>query len=94
MTLRISPDVLAKIGGRGITRREVEQCFMNVEYGYCEDTRSEHLTNPITKWFVAETDKGRTLKIMFVQEKDGIDLKSAYEATQEVCRIYKKYAKD
>jgi hypothetical protein len=95
--IRISEDVLKKIAAqtpeRNITPLEVEQCFMNVEHGYCEDTRAQHLTNPLTKWFVADTDRGRTLKIMFVPGPDGVDLKSAYEATEEICRIYKKYAK-
>jgi hypothetical protein len=92
MKIRISDDVAKKITDRNITPLEVEQCFLNVEYGYCEDTRAKHLTNPTTKWFVAKTDKDRTLKIMFVPEKDGVDLKSAYEATENICRIYKKYA--
>lgn len=61
--------------------------------GLCDDTRAHHLTDPITKWFVAETDKGRTLKIMYVSTTSGVDLKSAYEATAEICRIYEKYAK-
>lgn len=92
MNIRISEEVLKKITARNITRTEVEQCFMNVEYGYCEDARAQHLTNPLTKWFVADTDRGRRLKIMFVPEKGGIDLKSAYEATEDVYRIYRKYA--
>ncbi len=92
MNVRISPNILQKINDRKISRLEVEQCFQNVEFGYLEDTRAEHLTDPITRWFVAETDKGRTLKIMFVPEKDGVSLKSAYEAKPDVIRIYQKYA--
>jgi hypothetical protein len=92
MKIRISEDVLKKITDRNISRLEIEQCFLNVEDGYCEDDRAIHKTNPPTKWFVAPTDKDRILKIMFVPEKDGVDLKSAYEATDNVCRIYKKFA--
>lgn len=94
MTIRISDDVLNKIAGRNITPKDVNQCFLNRELGLCEDTRAEHLTDPITRWFVAETDKGRTLKIMYVPGKDGVDLKSAYDATDAIIRIYKKYAAD
>jgi hypothetical protein len=94
MMFRISPDVLDKITKRGIRVIEVEQCFLNREGGLCEDTRAQHLTDPLTKWFVAQTDKGRDLKIMYVPTLDGaVDLKSAYEATPEICRIYNKYAK-
>lgn len=90
--MRFSDKIKQKLADRNISRLELEQCFMNIEGGYLEDVRAEHKTNPTTKWFVAETDKGRRLKIMFVPEKDGIDIKSAYEATEEICRIYNKYA--
>lgn len=93
MPIRISQNVLDKIGERMITAAEIEQCFMNREGGLCVDTRAHHLTDPLTNWFVAKTDQNRVLKIMFVPVKDGVELKSAYEATVEICRIYNKYAK-
>ena len=92
--MRISPDVLDKIAGRGIRPLDVEQCFNNRDGGLCEDIRAEHHTNPTTQWFVAETDKGRLLKIIFIPYESGPELKSAYDATPEICRIYGKYAKD
>jgi hypothetical protein len=90
--IRISDDVLKKIAERNIGPADIAQCFQNRELGYCDDTRAKHLTNPLTKWFVAPTDRDRALKIMFVPEKDGVDLKSAYDATDEIRRIYTKYA--
>jgi hypothetical protein len=93
MAIRISPDVLDKITKRNIRVIEIEQCFLNRTGGLCEDTRAHHLTDPITQWFVAETDKGRNIKIMYVSTANGVDLKSAYEATAEIDRIYQKYAK-
>jgi hypothetical protein len=92
VNIRISDDVLKKIAERNIVPTDIAQCFQNREFGYCDDSRAKHLTNPITKWFVAPTDRGRVLKIMFVPDKGGVDLKSAYDATDEICRIYKKYA--
>jgi hypothetical protein len=93
LTIRINKDILAKIAERKISLADVEQCFMNREGGLCLDTRAEHLTDPVTRWFVAKTDKDRALKIMYVPIKDGAELKSAYDATEEVCRIYNKFAK-
>lgn len=93
MAVRISPDVLEKITQRNIRVIEIDQCFLNRDGGLCDELRPEHLTNPITQWFVAETDKGRILKIMYVPTPEGVDLKSAYEATAEIIRIYEKYAK-
>ncbi len=50
----------------GVTRREVEQCFDNALYDSVEDTRARHKTKPPTLWFIAETNKGRLLKIAYV----------------------------
>lgn len=91
MTIRASKEILTKIAERGISMKEVSQCFQNVEHGYLEDGRPEHATKPPTKWFVAETDTGKLLKIMFVPRTDGVDLKSAYLATDNIDRIYKKF---
>lgn len=97
MGLIISPAILKKIGSVDhgeITEKEVLECFLNHCGGYCYDKRPEHLDskgNP-TPWFVAETNHGRCLKIMFVREDGNIYLKSAYPATQQVQAIFKKYA--
>ena len=90
--IRLSEKIKQKLADRNISPLEVEQCFSNLEGSYLDDTRAEHKTNPTTKWFVAETDKGRLLKIMFVPGKDGVDIKSAYDANEVVCRMYFKNA--
>lgn len=98
MALIIPPQILAKIGGDdhgNVTQKEVEECFANHCGGYCLDRRPQHLDsngNP-SPWFVAETNHRRILKITFVREHGNIYLKSAYPATDEVQRIFDKYAK-
>lgn len=95
MPLIISEDVRKKIAADdhgGLTVEEVEQCFQNHCGPYCTDSREDHRTNPPTQWFVAETNRRRRLKIMFVREGSDIYLKSAYPASDEVTRIFKKYA--
>jgi hypothetical protein len=63
----ISPVIMEKLEKKhGVTRREIEQCFENRKGGYLEDTREEHKTDPATLWFVAPTNCGRKLKIIFV----------------------------
>lgn len=69
---------------------EVEECFYNREGEFYEDNRDQHKTDPPTQWFVAETDRGRKLKIIFVKSEDGIRIKSAYDANQAICKLYKK----
>ncbi len=63
----------------GVTRREVEQCFDNALYDSVEDTRARHKTKPPTLWFIAETNKGRALKIAYVPYGESIYIKTAYE---------------
>jgi hypothetical protein len=44
-------------------------------------------------WFIAETDYGRKLKVVFMQKPDGcVLIKTAYEANKKELRIYAKFA--
>ena len=63
-------------------------------YGLLEDTRENNKTQPPTRWFIAETDHGRLLKVVFVRRDDGyIYLKTAYEPNEVEVNIYEKYAR-
>jgi hypothetical protein len=86
-----SQSIEQKLASRGICQKEIVECFENRDGGLCIDTREEHATTPPTHWFVAETNRLRKLKIMYVLSEDTVYLKSAYEATPEICRIYNKY---
>lgn len=96
MALNISLSVRAKLAqpSHNVTEEEIEQCFANRCGRTCEDSRPEHRTPIPTVWFVAETDYGRRLKIVFIHDRDSgtIDIKSAYQATDEITRIFNKYA--
>ena len=95
MALVISNLIRQKILQKhGISENEVIQCFASREGGFLEDTRENHKTNPPTKWFIAETDYGRKLKVVFMQSVDGKDIhiKTAYLANEEEKCIYEKYA--
>ena len=77
----------------GVTMNEVEQCFLNRFGKNLQDTRTDHQTNPPTLWFIAETNRQRKLKIVFVLELDNlITLKTAYEPNTIEIDIYNKYA--
>jgi len=51
---------------------------------------TEHETEPPTRWFVAETDYGRKLKVVFIQAGKRVIIKSAYQPSQSVIRLYNK----
>lgn len=91
--LIISPSVLEKLKDKhGVIPREVEQCFENCDGEHLEDPREEHLTDPPTKWFVAETNQGRRLKVIFINRNGTIFLKSAYEANATAIELYESLA--
>lgn len=92
--LVISPAIRAKLSTKHrVEEHEVIECFLNREGGYLQDTREEHLTDPPTDWFVAETNAGRLLKVMFILRDGNIVIKSAYDANDAVSKIYDKLAK-
>lgn len=77
-----------------VTELEIVQSFANRERTFATDSRPEHQTSIPTQWFVAETDTGRKLKVIFIYDTEAgiVDIKSAYAATAEVERIYLKYS--
>jgi uncharacterized DUF497 family protein len=93
MGLRVSPRVGEKLAQKhGVSVGEVLECFANRCGAALKDTRAEHRTDPPSLWFVAETDRGRTLKVVFMVMPDGeFEIKTAYPANPEEIRIYKKY---
>lgn len=88
--MKISEKTLRKLLDKhNVTDEEVLQCFLNREGSFLIDDREDHTTNPPTFWFVAETDKRRMLKVVFVGYPDGtMEIKTAYPANQTELRIY------
>jgi hypothetical protein len=74
-----------------VSVREVEQCFENRSGGVLTDTRERHKTNPPTLWFIAKTNSNRDLKIVYINDKGNIYLKSAFDPDAEEQRIYLKF---
>lgn len=92
--LRISEAVLEKLKAKhNVTRREVEQCFENKCGLLLMDDREEHRTDPPTLWFVAPTNAGRLLKIIFIFRDGLVHLRSAYDASAEIQRLYETQAR-
>ena len=93
MTLKYSSAVKQKLAEKhGVSLEEVQQCFANREGGLLEDIREDHKTDPPSQWFIAETDYGRRLKVVFILKNGEILLKTAYGPNQKEDTIYRKYA--
>lgn len=95
MALNLTSDAVIKklTEIHNVTSDEVEQCFYNRLKGLLEDTGEQHKTDPATMWFIAETDEGRSLKVVFIElPSETYEIKTAYEPNADEVRIYEKYA--
>lgn len=94
MKLLISPKIARKLAGKvpPVTEGEIIQCFSNRQGKFLEDTREDHQSNPPTQWFIAETDYGVCLKVVFVYYPGkGVAIRTAYSPNEAEIRIYEKY---
>lgn len=92
--LIISSDILEKLTSKHeVTRAEVEESFMNRDGPYLSDNREEHKSDPKTEWFIAETDAGRRIKVVFVFNNGNVYLKSAFPANDAAIALYKRLSK-
>ena len=91
MDLVYSPSVERKLREKhDVEIEEVHQCFLNRETPILIDDRPNNTTEPPTRFFIAKTDKGRTLKVAFILHPDEADLKTAYEPSQEDIDYYNR----
>lgn len=80
MPVTLSKEVEEKLAEKhNVSPVEVYECFANREGPYLLEDREEHQTDPPSYWFVAETDKCRKLKVIFVRYPDHFAIKSAFE---------------
>lgn len=76
-----------------VTMEEIYECFENRTGDFLEDIRADHATTPPTMWFIATTDTGRMLKVVFMEDSEQVyEIKTAYEPNTEEERIYAKYS--
>lgn len=88
-SLEISTATLQKLDEKhGVTRREVEQCFENIEGPLLTDDREEHRSDPPTLWFLARTNHNRLLKVVYIQKGKKIQLRTCYTPNETEVSIY------
>lgn len=90
--LIVSPATLTKLKHKHyVTLAEVRQCFLNRKGRLLTDNRALTKTNPPTLWFLADTNRNRCLKIVYIQKNMEIHLKSAFEPNKEEIAIYRQF---
>lgn len=91
--LRISSAVRTKLQTKhNVSEREIEQCFDNRSGNFLFDDREDNRTDPATHWFIAETNRGRELKICFMHIDGNVHIKTAYPPNAVEIQIYKDHA--
>jgi hypothetical protein len=93
--LSISLGVRAKLNRKvpPVSEDEIAECFANRCGVNLLDEREDNQTDPPTLWFVAETNSGRLLKIVYVFKNGTHYLKTAYDPNEIEIAIYEKYGK-
>ena len=76
-----------------VTQDEVMECFMNRDGAFFKDTDERHETDPPSWWFCAETDRGRSLKVVFIDYGDRYQIKTAFGPTDGSDDRYKALCK-
>lgn len=91
--LKISRNIAEKLRDKHqVEKREIVEAFANRDGVFLEDNREEHKSDPPTQWFIAETDYGRKLKVVFIAKDGDIIIRTAYAPNPTELAIYKKYA--
>ena len=92
--IAISQPVLDKLKDKhAVDKREIEQCFDNRDGGFLMDNREDHRTDPPTLWFIAQTNCGRLLKVVFISIDGKVHIKTAYEPNDTEIGIYDRHGK-
>lgn len=85
----VSPEVERKLRDKhDVEFDEVVEAFVNHSGHFLRDDREIHQTVPPTEWFISETDAGRRLKIVFVEEDGTFRIKTAYQPSPREEAIY------
>lgn len=86
---KITQRVLDKLKDKHqVSREEVLQAFTNRTGPSLTDSRIDHLTDPPTMWFCAPTDRGRILKVIYIDHEGSFQIKSAFEPTDGSDGLY------
>lgn len=86
---RISKRVSEKLRTKhNVTHAEVGECFLNRRGPSFRDSRERHDTDPPTWWFMSETDRGRPLKVCYVEYDDFFAIKTSFEPEDDSAELY------
>ncbi|MEE1981365.1 DUF4258 domain-containing protein [Shewanella xiamenensis] len=95
MAIKMSKAVRDKLLHKhGVHISEVYECFVNRTHTDLIDNREENRTDPPTKWFISETDKGLKLKVCYIQDGEDLFIKSVFPPNEVELAIYYRFSKE
>lgn len=87
--MQISRSVVDKLRVKhSVTVDEVKECFENRVAPQLIETRPNHATTPPSQWFLARTNRGRLLKVVFITEDGKVNIKTAYQPDKPTIDYY------
>lgn len=89
----ISSAVRAKLESKHQVKAEwIALCFKNRQRKFMTEYRAAHKSFPETRWFIAEYEPGKPLKVCFVYlpAKMAVAVKTAYRPCEKEVEIYAK----
>ncbi|CAM5779616.1 ADP-ribosyl-(dinitrogen reductase) hydrolase [Ottowia pentelensis] len=90
----IAPSILKKLTEKhSVTRNEVEQCFLNRKFPVLLDDLEDHQTDPPSLFFIAYTNAGRRLKVVYIQKGPNVVIKTCFEPTDAMVAVYHQLLK-
>ena len=95
MAIIISPKVRHKLASKipPVFENEITECFENRLRPSLIDTRQKHKTRPPTRWFIAETNSMRRLKVVYITISSGDHvIKTAYDPDLIEEKMYEREA--
>lgn len=89
ISLKVREKLLYKIPP--VRDYEIEECFRNRTARILIENRGKHRTNPPSRWFIAEANAGRRLKVVFILSRSGdYIVKTTYVPDPVEERIYEE----
>lgn len=93
MRILIYPLILDKLKNKhGVSADDVEQALLNRTGSLAKEVRPQNQGDEERFWFIATTDKGRELKVVFFIDADegALVIITAYEPNDDEVNLYEK----
>jgi hypothetical protein len=91
LKLIIAEPITKKLADKhNVTRKEIEQCFLNRELPVLIDDLEDHRTDLPSLFFISHTNAGWCLKVVYIQKWPSVIIKTCFEPTEAMMAVYRQ----